>query len=56
MVYGPRHLEESGVMMYKDGQPIAEVEGDEYVINNDILKDKKISQRKNIRLQVAHCK
>ena len=45
MVYGPRH-EEGGVMMYKDGQPIAEVEGDEYVINNDILKDKKESKKK----------
>ena len=42
MVYGKRH-EEGGVMMYKDGSPIAEVEGDEYVINNDILKDKKES-------------
>jgi uncharacterized protein YcfJ len=45
MVYGPRH-EEGGVMMYKDGSPIAEVEGDEYVINNDILKDKKESKKK----------
>jgi hypothetical protein len=32
--------------MYKDGSPIAEVEGDEYVINNDILKDKKESKKK----------
>ena len=45
MVYGPRH-EEGGVMMYKDGSPIAEVEGDEYVINNDILKDKPESKKK----------
>ncbi len=45
MVYGPRH-EQGGVMMYKDGSPIAEVEGDEYVINNDILKDKKESKKK----------
>jgi hypothetical protein len=45
MVYGPRH-ESGGVMMYKDGAPIAEVEGDEYVINNDILKDKPESKKK----------
>ena len=47
MVYGPRH-EEGGVMMYKDGSPIAEVEGDEYVINNDILKDKPESNNKYV--------
>tara|TARA_R100000030_G_scaffold100860_3_gene95035 strand:+ start:7711 stop:8772 length:1062 start_codon:yes stop_codon:yes gene_type:complete len=45
MVYGKRH-EDGGVMMYKDGAPIAEVEGDEYVINNDILKDKPESKKK----------
>lgn len=45
LVKGKRH-EEGGVMMYKDGAPIAEVEGDEYVINNDILKDKPESKKK----------
>ena len=45
MVYGPRH-EQGGVMAYKDGKPIAEVEGDEYVINNDIIKDKKESKQR----------
>ena len=47
MVYGPRH-EQGGVMAYKDGKPIAEVEGDEYVINNDILKDKPESKNKYV--------
>ena len=45
LVKGKRH-EEGGVMMYKNGAPIAEVEGDEYVINNDILKDKPESKKK----------
>tara|TARA_B110000902_G_scaffold266640_1_gene355244 strand:- start:5969 stop:7678 length:1710 start_codon:yes stop_codon:yes gene_type:complete len=45
MVYGPRH-EEGGVMAVKNGKPIAEVEGDEYIINNDIIKDKKESKER----------
>jgi len=45
MVYGPRH-EEGGVMAVKNGKPIAEVEGDEYIINNDIIKDKKESKQR----------
>mgnify|MGYP003665242838 CR=1 FL=1 len=45
MVKGPRH-EQGGVMAVKNGKPIAEVEGDEYIINNDIIKDKKESKNK----------
>ena len=45
MVYGPRH-ESGGVMAVKNGKPIAEVEGDEYIINNDIIKDKKESKER----------
>jgi len=45
MVYGPRH-ESGGVMAVKNGKPIAEVEGDEYIINNDIIKDKKESKQR----------